>query len=108
MESSSVLAMASGRSAKSCCISLRRFQMAFGVAGEQASGGRERAMVADRGEGVAEFASFGNGIVDAVGGEQRKIERAGEIDRGAVAGFFFAMEMALQFDVDVSCGRRCR
>ena len=38
---------------------LRRFQKAFGVAGEQASGGGESAVMADRGEGVAEFASFG-------------------------------------------------
>ena len=75
--------------------------MAFGVAGEQASGGRKRAMVADRGEGVAEFASLGSGVADAVGGEQRKIQGTGEIDRGAIAGFFFAMEMALQFDVDI-------
>ena len=75
--------------------------MALGVAGEQASGGGERAMVADGGEGVAQFASFGSGVADAVGGEQRKMQRAGDVDGGAVAGFFFAMEVALQFDVDI-------
>ncbi len=80
---------------------LRRFQVALGVAGEQASGGGERAVIADRGEGIAEFAGFGDGIVDAVGGEQREMERAGEVDGEAVAGFFFAMEVALEFDVDI-------
>ncbi len=29
------------------------------------------------------------------------MQRVGDIDGGAVAGFFFAMEMALQFNVDV-------
>ena len=103
-----MLLMASGRSAKSCCISCGRFQVALGVAGEQASGGRERAVMADRGEGVAEFAGFGDGVVHAVCREQREMERAGEIDGDAVAGFFFAMEVALEFDVDIRVGRRCR
>ena len=58
--------------------------------------------MADGSEGVAEFAIFGGGVADAVGGEQRKIQRAGDGDGGAVAGFFFALEMALQFDVDIS------
>ncbi len=80
---------------------LRGFQKALGVAGEQASGGGESAVVADGGEGVAQFAGFGGGVADSVGGEQRKIQRAGDVDCGAVAGFFFALEMALQFDVDV-------
>ena len=48
---------------------LRRFQMAFGVAGEQASGGRESAMVTDGGEGVAEFTGFGDSIVHAICGK---------------------------------------
>ena len=52
-------------------------------------------MMADRRERVAEFAGFGDGVVDAVGGEQGEIERTGEIDGDAVAGFFFALEMAL-------------
>ena len=29
------------------------------------------------------------------------MQGAGDVDGGAVAGFFFALEMALQFDVDV-------
>ena len=58
-------------------------------------------MVPNRGECIAEFAGFSSGVADAVGGEQRKIQRAGDVDGSAVAGFFFALEMALQFDVDV-------
>ena len=82
---------------------LRRFQMTLGVAREQAAGGRKRAVVADGSEGVAKFASFGDGVVHAVRREQRKMERAGEIDSDAVAGFFFAVKMALQFDVNILC-----
>ena len=80
---------------------LRGFQVAFGVAGEQASGGGERAVMANRGEGITQFAGLGGGVADAVGGEQREIERARDVDGGVVAGFFFALEMALQFDVDI-------
>ena len=58
-------------------------------------------MVADGGEGVAQLAALRDGVADAVGGEQRKMQRVGDVDGGAVAGFLFAMEMALQFDVDI-------
>ena len=46
--------------------------------------------------------ALASGVADSVGGEQRKIQRAGDVDGGAVAGFFFALEVALQFDVDVT------
>ena len=75
--------------------------MTLGVAGEQASGGGERFVMADGGEGVGQFAGFRDGVIHAIGGEYRKMERAGKIDCNAVAGFFFAMEMALEFDVDI-------
>src|SRR5580692_6856045 len=58
--------------------------------------------MANRGESVAEFASFGSGVADSVGGQQRKIQRTRDIDRRAIAGFFFALEMTLQFNVDVA------
>ncbi len=38
---------------------------------------------------------------NAVGCDERKMERAGEIDGGLVAGFFGAIVMALEFDVHV-------
>ena len=80
---------------------LRRFQVTLGVAGEQASGGGERTVMADGSEGVREFAGFGDGVVDAVGRQQREMECLGQIDRNAIAGFFFAVEVALEFDVNI-------
>ena len=80
---------------------LRGFQKALGVAGEQASGSGESVVMANGGESVAQLAGFGSGVADSVCGQQWKIQRAGDVDCGAVAGFFFALEMTLQFDVDV-------
>jgi len=48
------------------------------------------------------LAALGDGIADSVGGQQRKMQGLGDGDRGAVAGLFFPLEMALQFDVDVA------
>jgi hypothetical protein len=73
----------------------------LGIAGEQAASGHQCALVADGGEDVAEFAVARRGIADAVGGEDRKMQVAGDFEGDAVAGFFFAMIVALQFDVDV-------
>ncbi len=75
--------------------------MTLGVARKHAPGSRERFVMADGGEGIAEFTGFGDGVVHAVGGQQREIKRAGEIDGDAVTGFFLALEVALQFDVDI-------
>jgi len=58
-------------------------------------------MVADGGEDVAKLAIERCGIADAVGGEQRKAEVAGDLKGDTVAGFFLTMQMALEFDVDV-------
>lgn len=58
-------------------------------------------MVADGGEGVAQFTRFDGGVANSVGGQQRKMQRMGDVDGGAVARFFFALEMTLQFDVDI-------
>ena len=52
-------------------------------------------MVADGGEGVTKFASLRDGVADSVSGQQGKVQRTGDSDGGAVAGFFFALEMAL-------------
>ena len=58
-------------------------------------------MVADGGEGVTKLAALRDGVVDSVGGQQRKIQRLGDGDGGAIAGFFFALKMALQFDINI-------
>ncbi len=80
---------------------LRRSQEAFGIARKQASSGRQRAMVADGGEGIAKLPPLRNGVADAVGGQQRKIQRTRNVDRSAIAGLFFALKMPLQFNVDI-------
>ncbi len=77
------------------------FEMALGVAREQAAGFGERGLVFEAGEDVEDFAARFGGVGDAVGGDERKVERAGEIDGGLVAGFFGAIVMALEFDVYV-------
>ncbi len=82
--------------------------MTFGIARQQASRGGQRAMVANRGEDIAEFALARRGIADAIGREQRKLQRAGDFDGGAVAGFLLAMKMALQFDVDIVWSKNVR
>ena len=55
-------------------------------------------MTANGGERVAEFAIFCGGVANAISRKQRKIERPGNCDGGAVASFFFPVEMALQLD----------
>jgi hypothetical protein len=58
--------------------------------------------MANGGEGIAEFPVFRSGVADAIGREQRKIERTGNCNSGAVASFFVTMKMTLQFDVDIA------
>ena len=48
------------------------------------------------------------GVADTVGGEQREVKVAGNLDGGLVAGFFLAVQVALEFDVDVVSARRSR
>jgi hypothetical protein len=59
-------------------------------------------VVADGGESVAKFATLSGGVADSVGREQRKMQRTGESDGVAIARFFFTLEVALQFDVDIA------
>src|SRR5437588_10260051 len=77
---------------------LRGAEIAFGVAGEQASGRRESFVMADGGESIAKFVSFRNGVVHAIRSKQRKVQRAGEFDGNAVAEFFLTLKVALSFD----------
>ena len=81
---------------------LRRFQMTLGVARQQASGSRERAVMADGGECVTEFAIFGGGVADAIGSQQREIQGTSNGDGGSVTSFFLAMKMALQLDIHIA------
>ena len=96
-----VLAMASGDIGEE----LRHFgggcEMALGVARKQAAGLGEGGFVFEAGEDVEDFAAWLGGVSDSVGCDERKMERAGEIDGGLVARFLGAIVMALEFDVYV-------
>src|SRR5208282_897793 len=70
-------------------------------------GGCQRAVMANCSEGITQFASFRGRVADSIGGQQRKIQRAGNSNRGTVAGFFFTLEMTLQFDIDVARPKDC-
>ena len=52
-------------------------------------------VVADGGECVTKLATLGGGVADSVSGKQRKVQRTGNGDGSAIAGFFFALEMTL-------------
>ncbi len=75
--------------------------LALGVALEEAAGLVERDVVADGGEDVEDFALVLGGVADAVGGEDGEMEGLGDAQGGLVAGFFGAVAVALQLDVDV-------
>ncbi len=75
--------------------------MALGIAGEKASGSGEGAVMADAGEDVEDFALRRLRVANAVGREQRQFQLARDFDGGLVAGFLFAAEVALQFDIDI-------
>ena len=76
-------------------------EIAVGVEGEEAAGVVEVGVVADGGEEVEDFAVAGLGVADAVGGDGGEVHGAGEAEGGLVAGFFFALVVALEFDVDI-------
>ena len=80
---------------------LRRFQMTLGVTRQQTSGSDQRFVIANGGEDIAEFALLRRRIADAIGGQQRELERAGNFYGGAIACFLLAMKMALQFHIDI-------
>ena len=81
---------------------LRRFQMPLGIAGEQPSGGFQSPVMAQAGEDVEYLARIARGMTHTVGGEKGKLEFPGQIDGSMIDGFFVAIEMALQFDVDIA------
>src|SRR5579883_3281837 len=79
----------------------RRFEMAFAVPAQQAAGRGERAMVAKAGEDVEHFALARASMGNTIRGEQRQTEFCRDGNRGLIAGFFAAAEVALEFNIDV-------
>src|ERR1700733_12302015 len=62
--------------------------------------------MADGRQCVAEFAIFRGGVANAIGREQRKIERPGNRDGSPVASFLLPMEMALQLDIHIAAAKK--
>src|SRR5580700_9436131 len=62
--------------------------------------------MADRSERIAKLAIFRGGVAHPIGRNQRKIERAGNCNSGAVARFFLTMEMTLQLDVYIAAAKQ--
>jgi len=58
-------------------------------------------MMAQAGEDIEDFALRGNGVRDAVGGEQGKMQIAREFDGNLVAALFFDGKVALEFDINI-------
>src|SRR5581483_369566 len=57
--------------------------------------------MADGGEQILYFAVVCGCVADAVGGEDWQPEGARDAEGGLIASFFFALLVALEFDVDV-------
>ena len=64
--------------------------------------------VVDAGEGVEQIALVFEGVRDAVGGEQRQLQFAGDGDGGLVAMLLGAIVVALEFDEDVVTAENLR
>src|SRR5258708_28033832 len=77
--------------------------MPIGVDGQKPAGFMDFYFMPDAGEHVERFASLRMCMVHAVGGNERKLMRAGEIDEGLVASLFEAVIVPLQFDVEIVC-----
>ncbi len=75
--------------------------MTLGVARQQASGSGQRFVISNGGEDIAEFTLLRRRIADAIGGQQRELQRAGDFNGGAIACLLLAMKMALQFHIDI-------
>ena len=79
--------------------------MALRVPRQQTPGSRERAVMADRGECIAQFAIFRSGIARAIGRENGKMQRPRNGNRSAIARLFFTMEMPLQFHIHIAAAK---
>ena len=77
------------------------FDVAFGIALEQAAGAGKRHMIADAGEHIQQLALGWRGVGGAVGGDQRDAQTPRAFDDGLVGRFLFPPVVALQFCVHV-------
>ena len=80
---------------------LRRLEIPLGVGDEPAAGLRQRRVLADAGEHVVQRPRLGRGEAHTVGGENRHAEGLGQRDEHLVVPGFVALQVPLQFHVDV-------
>ena len=76
--------------------------MTLRVARQQAPGGGQRAMIANGGEHVAQFALLRNRVTNSVGRQQRQLQRTGDFDGGPVTHFLLAMKVPLQLYINIA------
>ena len=58
-------------------------------------------MIADGRKEILNLAVVCSRVANAVGGDQRQIQRVRDADRSLISPFLLAFLMALQFDVDI-------
>ena len=80
---------------------LRRFQIALGIARQQLARRHHGGLVADRGEHVEQFAFLRSGWRTPLVASSGNLHGSRQFDHGLIARFLIAMEMALQFGVNV-------
>ena len=73
--------------------------MALGIAREQAAGGVECFVIADRGENVQRLAIDARGMRDAIRCQQRQVQTPRDFHGCLIARLFIAMQMPLQLDI---------
>ena len=62
----------------------------------------ERLAMTDAGEDIEDFTLILRRIVDSTRSQQRQVQRTRNADRRTVAMLFLAVEVALQFDIDIT------
>jgi len=75
--------------------------MALGIKIQQASGGGQRAVIANAGENIQNFPAMWRSVTHSVGCQQRQIQFPGNNYRRLISRFFHAAEMPLQFHVNI-------
>ena len=76
--------------------------MTFGVEPQQTPRRSQRAMVANRREYITKFALFWSRIADPIRSQKRKLQRTRDFDGRPITLFLLAMEMPLQFYVNIA------
>ena len=82
--------------------------MAFGIARKQTARFRKRFLVMQAGENIEHFALLFRGVADSVSGNERQLQRAGQFDSRLITCFFFAIKMALEFNINIAGAERAR